>query len=156
MENIIFRRALPSEIPQIIAMQSDIFQNEQGIPGDDIEAFLKKDPICWCAESEGRLLAATGAWKEDGEVHWGRVVVIPAARRQHIGTKLARLSFQELFDAGVKEIHMHARDTTVKLVCAMGGKAVGEPHEFYGANVTPVLLTKDDFNKAQPSPATTK
>lgn len=149
MENIVFRRALPAEVPQIIAMQSDIFQSEQGIPGDDVAAFLEREPICWCAEADGKLCAATDAWREDGKVHWGRFVVVPAARRRHIGTRLARLSFRELFDSGVEEIHMHARDTTVKLVCGMGGRVVGEPYEFYGANVTPVLLTREGFLRAQ-------
>lgn len=96
MEHMIFRRVHKDEIPRIIAMQTDIFHKEQGIPSDDIDTFMARKPICWCVEAAGKIYAATAAWKENGEVHWGRFVVFPAARGLHIGTRLARLSFQEL------------------------------------------------------------
>lgn len=135
-------------MPRIIAMQADVFSGEQGIPSEDVDAFMAKEPVCWCAESDGKLYAAAAAWKENNEIHWGRFVVFPAARGQHIGTRLARFSFEELFHEGVDKIYMDARDTTVKIVCGMGGKIVGEPYKFYEGNVTPVILTRDDFAKA--------
>lgn len=128
-------------------MQADVFGGEQGIPGEDVDAFMAKEPVCWCAESDGKLYAAAAAWKENNEIHWGRFVVFPAARGLHIGTRLARFSFAELFHEGVDKIYMDARDATVKIVCGMGGKIVGEPYKFYGGNVTPILLTRDDFTK---------
>ncbi len=148
MENMIFRRARKDEMPRIIAMQADVFGGEQGIPSDDIDTFMAKDPICWCVEIEGKIYAATAAWKEGGDVHWGRFAVFPAARGLHIGTRLARFSFDELFDEGVDKIYMDARDATVKIVCGMGGRIVGKPYRFYEGNVTPVILTKDDFIRA--------
>lgn len=135
-------------MPRIIAMQADVFSGEQGIPCEDVDAFMAKEPVCWCAESDGKLYAAAAAWKENNQIHWGRFVVFPAARGQHIGTRLARFSFAELFHEGVDKIYMDARDVTVKIVCGMGGKIVGEPYKFYGGNVTPILLTRDDFLKA--------
>ena len=148
MENMVFRRAYREEMPRIIAMQADVFSGEQGIPSADVDAFMAKEPICWCAEADGKLYAAAAAWKESNEVHWGRFVVFQAARGLHIGTRLARFSFSELFHEGVDKIYMDARDITVKIVCGMGGKIVGEPYKFYEGNVTPVVLTKDDFTKA--------
>ena len=44
-----------------------------------------------------------------------------------------------------QEIHMTARDTTVKIVCDMGGEITGESYPFYGGNVTPVVLKKENF-----------
>ena len=148
MENMVFRRAYREEMPRIMAMQADVFSGEQGIPSEDVDAFMAKDPVCWCAESDGKLYAAAAAWKENNEIHWGRFVVFPAARGQHIGTRLARFSFAELFQEGVDQIYMDARDATVKIVCGMGGKIVGEPYKFYEGNVTPVILTRDDFLNA--------
>lgn len=148
MENMVFRRACEEEMPRIIAMQADVFSGEQGIPAEDIDAFMAKEPVCWCAESDGKLYAAAAAWKENNEMHWGRFVVFPAARGLHIGTRLARFSFAELFHEGVDKLYMDARDATVKIVCGMGGKIVGEPYKFYEGNVTPVILTKDGFTKA--------
>ncbi len=88
MENIIYRRAHDYEYEKIIAMQSNIFYIEQGIPEDDVQA---------------------------------------------------------LFAEGIDEIHMTARDTTVKIVCEMGGKISGEPYPFYAGNVTPVILKKKNY-----------
>ena len=147
MDDLIFRQARKDEMPRILAMQADIFHGEQGIPADDIDTFLAKKPICWCAKSkiDGKIYAATAAWQEDNETHWGRFVVFPAARGKHIGTKLAKVSFDELFDMGIEKIYMDARDTTVRIVCGMGGHITGESYKFYEGNVTPVVLEKRDY-----------
>ena len=147
MDNLIFRQATKDEIPRILAMQEDVFHGEQGIPAGDIDTFLAKKPICWCAESkvDGKIYAATAAWQEKNEIHWGRFVVYPAARGKHIGTELAKVSFNDLFDMGIDRIYMDARDATVKIVCSMGGHVVGESYNFYKGNVTPVMLEKKDY-----------
>jgi hypothetical protein len=46
---------------------------------------------------------------------------------------------------GVEEIHMTARDTTVKIVCEMGGEVTGKPYEFYKGCVTPVVLKRENY-----------
>ena len=134
-------------MPRIMAMQADVFSGEQGIPSEDVDAFMAKEPVCWCAESGGKLYAAAAAWKENDEVHWGRFVVFPAVRGLHIGTRLARFSFAELFHEGVDKIYMDARDAAVKIVCGMGSRIAGGPYESYEGNVPPVVLTKDDLTK---------
>lgn len=145
MNEMIFRKAKEEEMPRIIKMQIDVFSGEQGIPSDDIDKFIAKEPECWCAESDGKIYAAVAAWKEDGKIHWGRFVVFPAARGLHIGTKLAKCSFDDLFENDTEKIYIDARDATVNIVCKMGGKVVGEPYLFYGDNVTPVILEKKDY-----------
>ena len=144
-KEIIYRRANENEYPQIIAMQSHVFHLEQGIPEDDVVQFLERNPICWCAEQNGEICGTAIAWMEHGIMHWGRFVVIPSMRGQHIGPALARYSFEDLFSQGVDEIHMTARDTTVKIVCDMGGKITGEPYPFYNGNVTPVVLKRENY-----------
>ncbi|WP_295764261.1 GNAT family N-acetyltransferase [uncultured Oscillibacter sp.] len=97
-------------MPRIIAMQADVFSGEQGIPSEDIDAFMAKGPICWRAGSDGKLYAAAAAWKENDEIHWGRFGVFPAARGLYIGTGLIRSSFAEMLHEGVDKIYMDARD----------------------------------------------
>lgn len=145
MDEIIFRRAFESEIPRIIEMEKDVFGGEQGIPSDDIDTFMKKEATCWCAESGGKIYAAVAAWHENGSLHWGRFVVFPAARGLHIGTRLAKCSFDDIFSGDTDIIYIDARDATVKIVCKMGGEIVGEPYFFYGSNVTPVVLRKEAY-----------
>ena len=149
MDKYIFRRAAREEMPRILAMQANVFSGEQGIPADDIDTFMAKKPLCWCAESaeDGKIYAAVAVWNENSETHWGRFVVFPAARGHHLGTALARASFDDLFDMCVDKVYMDARDATVKIVCGMGGRVVGEPYKFYEGNVTPVVLEKTDYLK---------
>lgn len=145
MSNLVFRRAREEEMQRIIAMQSDVFSGEQGIPSDDIDSFMAKQPICWCAEMNDKIYGAVAAWQENGIMHWGRFVTFPNIRGQHIGTRLAKYSFEDLFNEGIEEIYMDARDITVKIVCEMGGKVIGKPYKFYEGNVTPVVLKKADY-----------
>ena len=142
---VIYRRAQESEYEKIIVLQSNIFHTEQGIPEDNVNEILSRLPICWCAELDGEIIGTALAWKEQGIMHWGRFVVIPSLRGHHIGPSLARFTFEDLFSHGVDEIHMTARDTTVKIVCDMGGQVTGEPMPFYEGNVTPVVLKRENF-----------
>lgn len=145
--SLCFRRAKESELPRILSLQSDVFSKEQGIPTDDIDTFLKKEPLCWCAEADGKIYGAVAAWKEPDGLHWGRFAVFPNARGLHIGTRLAACSFDDLFCHGVQKIYMDARDATVRIVCGMGGEIVGEPQLFFGENVTPVVLEKENYRR---------
>lgn len=145
MEQIIYRKAEEKDLPAILAMQADIFSNEQGIPRELVDAFMGNEPKCWCAELDGMLVGAAASWKEAGVTHWGRFVVLPEFRGHHIGTALVRKSFEDLFESGVEEIYMEARDLTVKIVCGMGGVVVGPSVPFYVGNVTPVLLKKNVY-----------
>ena len=129
-------------------MASEVFTREQGIPADDIDAFLKKEPMCWCAATaDEKIIAGVASWNENGQTRCGRFFVVPEERGRHLGTKLARFMFEDLFDMGVETIHMEARDTTVKIVQSMGGRVVGDTFLFFGANETPLVLEKKDYIK---------
>ena len=67
--------------------------------------------------------------------------------REKLGPKLARYSFEDLFGQNVDKIYMTARDTTVKIVCDMGGEIIGEPQSFYEGNVTPVVLKRENYKR---------
>ena len=151
MDRFIIRRAAREELPRILGMASEVFTREQGIPADDIDAFLKKETIFWCAATaDGKIAAGVASWNENenGQTRCGRFFVVPAERGHHLGTKLARFMFEDLFDMGVETIHMEARDTTVKIVQSMGGRVAGETFQFFGANETPLVLEKKDYIKA--------
>ena len=145
MSEIIFRRINECEIPRILEIQTAAFCGEQGIPEEAIAEFLNDDPICWCAELDGQICATVAAWDEGERYHFGRFVVIPEMRGQHIATKLAKFAFDDMFENGVETIYMEARDITVRIVLAMGGKIIGEPWPFFKGNVTPLLLKKDEY-----------
>lgn len=120
MENIVFRKATEKDMPQIIDLQTKIFNGEQKIPSGDISEFLARKPQCWCAAVGALVIGAVAAWEEDNVMHWGRFVINADYRGHHIGTKIARMSFDDLFAQGIDEIYMDARDITAKMVCQIG------------------------------------
>ena len=147
LESIVYRRAEERDLPQILDLQTKIFNGEQEIPAGAVGEFLKKKPKCWCAELDGAIIGAVAAWRENGGVHWGRFVTDPAYRGRRIGTQIARVSFDDLFSQGVEEIHMEAREAAVRIVCKMGGRIVGEPKLFYVGTITPVILKKSEYHR---------
>ncbi len=147
MDDLVFRRATEEEIPQIIALQTEIFSGEQDIPEELIDSFLSSRPVCWCAEREGRIVASVSAWEENGEIHLGRFIVVPALRGQQIGSKLLEHAVRELFDSGVEVLYGEARDSAAGIIRAMGGRETGQPFPCYRGNVTPMVLEKNAFHE---------
>ena len=47
METIIYRGALDADIPQILDLQTRIFNGEQRIPAGEVGEFLAKKPMLW-------------------------------------------------------------------------------------------------------------
>ena len=142
MDGLNIRKAMAEEIPQIIAIQTEIFCGEQEIPEELIATFLQSRPTCWIAELDGRIVGSIASWEENGETHLGRFVVLPELRGQKIGTKLLDHAVSDLFDAGVESITVEARDSAARMFRALGGRDTGAPFPFYRGNVTPMVLEK--------------
>ena len=147
MDELSIRRAREDELPQIIAIQTEVFCGEQEIPEELIADFLTGSPICWVAERDGRIAATLSAWTEDGEVHVGRFVVLPPLRGRRIGTRLLEHAARELFAGGVERLYAEARDSAARMLRALGGREIGAPFPFYRGNVTPMVLEKEAFFK---------
>jgi len=146
-DGVVFRRALPEEHPRLISMAVEIFSGEQEIPAELIGQFAG-EPVFWCAEEDGRPCAAVAAWQENGETHMGRFIVDPALRGRHIGSRLVRFAFRDVFDHGAEQIRMDCRDITVRIVSALGARITGDAQPFYLGNTTPMTLTRADFEAA--------
>ena len=147
MNDLVLRKAIDTDTAAIHRLQLDVFQGEQKIPAVMIPLPVESSPQWWCAFIGTSIVGAVAAWKENDQVHWGRFAIGQNHRGLHIGTKLAHFSMEDLFSQQIEEIHMEARDVTVKIICDMGGKIIGEPTEFYGSTITPVILHKMDFYK---------
>lgn len=104
-------------------------------------------PQWWCAFLGPTMVGAVAAWKDKDQVHWGRFATKQNCRGQHIGTKLARFSLEDLFSQKIEEIYIDAREATVKIICNMGGEIMGEPTVFYEGTVTPLILCKKAYRK---------
>lgn len=149
MKDIILKKAAASDLKDILQLQQDIFTQEQKIPASMIPLPAQSAPQWWCALMNGFIVGAVAAWKQEDQMHWGRFAVMPAYRGLHIGTRLARFSLDDLFARQIEEIHMEAREATVKIICDLGGKVVGTPTAFYVGTVTPVVLSRKDYLEAK-------
>lgn len=145
IDKLILRKATDLDMNNIIQLESDVFNCEQRIPSALIPLAPKYFPQWWCALLDTSMVGAVAAWKDMNQVHWGRFATRQNYRGLHIGQKLAQFSLEDLFSQGIEEIHMDARDITVKIICRMGGKIVGNPTLFYDSNVTPVVLYRKDY-----------
>lgn len=150
MDKLSLRKAAAGDMEEILRLQVETFHGEQKIPSEGIPLSAEKSPQWWCAVMDGILVGAVAAWEEDNQTHWGRFVTDPKHRGLQIGTTLARFSLDDLFSSQlVDEIHMEAREITVKMICKMGGKIVGEPIPFFEGTVTPLVLTNDEYLQAK-------
>lgn len=147
MDELRIRRAREEEIPQIVALQKEVFCKEQDIPEELIGSFLSNHPICWVAEQNGRIVGSISSWEEEDAIHLGRFVVLPHLRGQGIGTKMIAHAVDELFRSGAESIYALARDSAARMLRAMGGRYVGEAVPFYRGNVTPVVLEKEAYRR---------
>jgi predicted GNAT family N-acyltransferase len=128
---------------QAINLMVKVFTLEQDVPADYLP--VREHPQkSWGIWDKNELIALSIAWKEDDLWHWGRYAVDPDWRGKGLGKQLAYQSLKDLFDIGVEEIHIDARDITLKLLSQFGAKVVGETFDFYGP-VTPMRLYVRDF-----------
>ncbi len=58
---------------------------------------------------------------------------------------MAIFSLNEMFNLDVKKVFIEARDVTVTILKQLGCEILGEPIDFYGEPVTPVIIKKEDF-----------
>lgn len=146
MSDIVIRRAVQEDMNRIIEMEIEVFTDEQGIPAVLQGISDEKSPIWWCALLDQKIVGAAAAWKENDQLHWGRFIVQKELRGQHLGSRLAKHSFDDLFLSEIDEIYMEARETTVKIVLNMGGHILGDPVPFFEGTVTPMILRRSDYN----------
>ncbi|SNT26867.1 Acetyltransferase (GNAT) domain-containing protein [Ekhidna lutea] len=136
-----------SLLPQAYTFLELVFTKEQHIPKELIPLPFDEQ-FWWCVRSEG-IVGTVAAWKDGKEWHWGRLAVGSNQRGHGLGKKLAVQSFSDLFQTGVEEIVIDARDITVKLLLSLGAKVTGSTSEFYSIPITPMILTKEGFEKSQ-------
>jgi DNA-binding MarR family transcriptional regulator/predicted GNAT family N-acyltransferase len=130
---------------EVIALMTDVFSKEQGIPNELIPIHEDYPVYWWCARAGEYVVGAVACWKENEQWHWGRFVVDEKLRRLGIGKQLARYALEDLFDHITDSIVSDARDTTVTILKDFGAHIIAPAEDFYGLPVTPVALNKSDF-----------
>lgn len=129
-----------------IKLAIEVFNGEQNIPKDLIPVKEKLKPTWWCARVGEDVIGVAARWNESGKCHWGRFAVDKRLRGLEIGKKLALISLKESFKSGDEKIYIDARDITLKMFKKYGCEVVGESIDFYRQPVTPIIITKENFD----------
>lgn len=144
-QDISVRRAGDTDMTAVIDFATKVFNGEQNIPEALIPIAEEQEPMWWCAEAGGELVGISACWKVNDQWHWGRFAVNKNLRGKGIGSKIASCSLHEIFELGAGEIIMEARDITVKMLKNFGCRITGEPEDFFGEAVTPIVIRRCDF-----------
>lgn len=133
----------------LLSLLITVFHGEQGIPESSVVAIDQEETRWWGAYIGETLIGTACAWKEQEEYHWGRFCIHPDYRGQKIAGKLAEKSLHDLFASGKEVLVSEARDTTVHILKKMGAEITGPPVFFYGSNVTPMKICRENFHHYQ-------
>lgn len=121
-----------------------VFSKEQHIPKELIPLSFEQQHW-WCFRNQNAIIGTVAAWNDNGVWHWGRLAVSSNHRGLGLGKQLALTSFRDLFNDGIEEITIDARDITVKLLQSLGGKVTGVTDTFFGIPITPMKIKRQDF-----------
>lgn len=138
-------RVSQTDLEEVIRFAAEVFTEEQHIPDQLVPISKEQDPIWWCAKDDGNLIGVSAAWKEAGQWHWGRFAIDKKMRGLGIGKKMASYCLNEIFLLGAENVFLEARDITVKLLEQFGSEITGEPMDFFGEVVTPIIIKKENF-----------
>ena len=132
------RRATAADWPQVAALRTRVFVEEQGVPAEIEQDAHDATAVHALAEDEdGRVVATGRLLVRDGRAVIGRMAVDAAARgRGHGAAVLAELHRQAAV-LGLPEVELHAQFTARGFYERAGYAAVGDVYEEAGiAHVT--------------------
>ncbi|MDF3003159.1 MAG: acetyltransferase [Bacillota bacterium] len=132
-----------------LALLDDVFAGEQDIPVALNDVPEEREPIWWYAENDSQMVGVIAGWKENDTWHLGRFAVNSRLRGLGIGKRLMLFALEEIFKLGAETIYTEARDVSVSILSKLGGKVIGEPFDFFGEPVTPMIIEKQAFLKNQ-------
>ena len=138
-------RAEEKDMAQIMALVTDVFTGEQGIPAEMHPIARERQPVWWCLCDGERIAGAAAAYLDEGRWQMGRICIAPDVRGCGWGEKLLRHALGDVFAMGADEVHMEARDATVRIVLRLGGEIAGAPFAFFGADCTPLVVRREKF-----------
>ena len=128
----------PEDRPEIAALRTRVFVDEQGVPPEIEQDAADDDAVHVLSRDDGGAVVATGRLLVRGRsAGIGRMAADPAVRgRGHGAAVLAELHRQAVL-RGVTEIELHAQVTARRFYERAGYTAVGEEYEEAGiAHVT--------------------
>ena len=132
------RRATAADWPQVAALRTRVFVEEQGVPAEIEQDVHDATAVHALAEDdEGRVVATGRLLVRDGRAVIGRMAVDAAARGHGYGAAVLAELQRQAAALGLAEVELHAQLTARGFYERVGYTAVGDVYEEAGiAHVT--------------------
>jgi predicted GNAT family N-acyltransferase len=128
----------PADRPEVVALRTRVFVDEQGVPPD-----IERDDADATAvhavsrDDAGRVVATGRLLERDGTAVIGRMAADAAARGQGHGAAVLAVLHREAVRRGFREVELHAQVSARGFYERAGYTAVGEEYDEAGiAHVT--------------------
>jgi predicted GNAT family N-acyltransferase len=128
----------PADRPEVVALRTRVFVEEQGVPPD-----IERDDADATAvhavsrDDAGRVVATGRLLERDGTAVIGRMAADAAARGQGHGAAVLAVLHREAVRRGFREVELHAQVSARGFYERAGYTAVGEEYDEAGiAHVT--------------------
>jgi predicted GNAT family N-acyltransferase len=132
------RRATAADWPQVVALRTRVFVEEQGVPAEIEQDVHDATAVHALAEDdEGRVVATGRLLVRDGRAVIGRMAVDAAARGRGYGAAVLAELHRQAVALGLTEVELHAQLPARGFYDRAGYTAVGGVYEEAGiAHVT--------------------
>ncbi len=127
------RAAGPDDWPEIVALRTRVFVEEQGVPPEVERDAADATAVHVVArDAAGRLVATGRLLPGDGRAAIGRMAVDAAARGGGYGAAVLAVLHREAVRRGLTEVELHAQVTARGFYERAGYTAVGGEYEEAG------------------------
>jgi predicted GNAT family N-acyltransferase len=131
------RRATAADWPQVAALRTRVFVEEQGVPAETEQDAHDATAVHALAEDEGRVVATGRLLVRDGRAVIGRMAVDAAVRGRGYGAAVLAELHRQAVALGLTEVELHAQLPARAFYERAGYTAVGGVYEEAGiAHVT--------------------
>ncbi len=113
----------PRHAQAIAEIRRRVFIQEQGVP-EALEWEAEDSQCHWFVASAGDAIVGIARLTPNGRI--GRLAVLPAWRRQGIGTALLQCALRHARALGLSHLHLHAQVQALPFYARMGFRAEGE------------------------------
>jgi ElaA protein len=123
-----------AELAAALALRTEVFVGEQGVPAEEEVDATDRDAIHLIAiDDDGAIQATCRVFAdEDGAMRIGRLCVRRSARRQGLGAALLAEAEREARAAGAERMVMNAQTAVMSLYVTSGYEPRGEPFDEVG------------------------
>jgi putative N-acetyltransferase (TIGR04045 family) len=120
------------EVAAALALRERVFCGEQGVSLEGDRDGLDPEALQLVALNGHDVVGTCRVLVHGADARFGRLCVVPGARRRGLGARLLAEAEREARAAGARRMHLHAQVAAMDLYRRAGYRTVGEPFDDEG------------------------